>query len=75
MIYNILILAMIVITSIGLGFNLGHNVGLKHGIDIAMETAIRETIKHLQTEFEKVGLRDQFTDIIQKTFDTKKLNL
>lgn len=75
MIYNILILAMIVITSIGLGFNLGHNVGLKHGIDIAIETAIRETIKHLQTEFEKVGLRDQFTDIIQKTFDTKKLNL
>ena len=72
---GIIILLGIAISSIAFGFNIGYSKGIEHGINISIETAIRETINHLQDEFEKVGLKDQFEEIIEKVFDTKRLKL
>jgi hypothetical protein len=72
---SIIILLGIAISSIAFGFHLGYSKGIEHGINISIETAIRETINHLQDEFEKVGMKDQFTKIIEKVFDTKRLKL
>ena len=70
---GILIIAAIVLTSILFGANIGFHYGIKKGIDISMETAITETIKHLYDEFKKLGNEDQFKNVVKKVFDTKRL--
>ena len=75
MITDILIFALIVLSSVMLGANIGFNYGIKKGIDISMETAITETINHLKDEYKKMGMDDQFMTIVKKVFDTKRLKL
>lgn len=71
MITQILIIAGIVISSVGLGYS----IGIKRGIEISMQTAIEGIIKSLAKEFCKIGMKDQFKTIVNKVFDTTKLNL
>ena len=40
-----------------------------------MQTAIEGIIKSLAKEFGKIGMKDQFKIIVNKVFDTTKLNL
>lgn len=71
MMTNVLLIVGIVISSVGLGFS----IGIKRGIEISMKTAIEGTIKSLEVEFDKLGMKDQFKTIVNRTFDKKKLNL
>lgn len=71
MLFNILLLAGIISTS----FVFGYNVGIKHGIKISMQTAIEGTIMALSEEFDKLGMRDTFKTIVDKTFDSTKFKL
>ena len=64
-----------VLTSIAFGFHIGYDIGVKHGIDISIETAIKQTIKSINKEFEKLGMGEQFKIIVNKIFDSKKINL
>ena len=68
---NVLLITGIIIFSIGLGYS----IGIKHGIEISMKTSIERTIKMLAEEFDKLGMKDQFKTIINKTFDATKLDL
>ena len=68
---NLLLIAGIVICSVGLGYS----IGIKQGIEMSMETAIERTVKILTKEFGKIGMKDQFKTIVNRTFDTTKLNL
>lgn len=61
----------IIVFSIGLGYS----IGIKQGIRISIGIAIERTIKILAKEFDKLGMKDQFKTIVNKTFDTTKLNL
>lgn len=71
MMTNVLLIVGIVISSVGLGFS----IGIKRGVEISMRTAIEGTIKSLAAEFDELGMKDQFKTIVNKTFDTTKLNL
>lgn len=66
---------MIVLTSILFGVHIGFNAGVKHGIEISIETAIKETVKSINEEFKKLEMDDQFKIIVNKIFDSKKINL
>lgn len=68
---NVLLIAGIVICSVGLGYS----IGIKQGIEMSMKTAIEGTVKSLAAEFDKFGMKDQFKTIVNRTFDTTKLNL
>jgi hypothetical protein len=71
MIVNILLLVGIISTSFVLGFN----VGIKRGVKTSMEIAIKGTIMTLAEEFDKLGMKDTFKTIVDKTFDGIKLDL
>ena len=68
---KVLLIVGIIISSVGLGYS----IGIKHGIEMSMKTAIERTAKILAKEFDKLGMKDQFKTIVNKTFDTTKLNL
>lgn len=68
---NVLLIVGIVISSVGLGYS----IGLKQGIEMSMKTAIERTVKSLAKEFDKLDLKDEFKTIVNRTFDTTKLNL
>ena len=63
-----------VLTSIAFGFHIGLHIGMKRGIEISIETAIRETVKNINAEFEKLGMGDQFKIIVNKIFDSRKID-
>jgi hypothetical protein len=71
MIVNILLLVGIISTSFVLGFN----AGIKRGVKTSMEIAIKGTIMTLAEEFDKLGMKDTFKTIVDKTFDGIKLDL
>ena len=68
---NVLLITGIIVSSIGLGYS----IGIKQGVEISMKTSIERTIKILAKEFDKLGMKDQFKTIVNKTFDTTNLNL
>lgn len=68
---NVLLITGIIVFSIGLGYS----IGIKHGIRISMGITIERTVKMLAKEFDKLGMKDQFKTIVNKTFDITKLNL
>lgn len=68
---NVLLITGIVIFSVVLGYS----IGLKKGIEMSMKTAIERTVKSLAKEFGKLDLKDEFKTIVNRTFDTTKLNL
>lgn len=71
MIINILLITGIIVTS----YILGLTIGMRRGIEISIETAIKQTVKSINKEFEKLGMSDQFKIIVNKIFDSKKINL
>ena len=72
---QIISLVLMVLTSIAFGFHIGLHIGMKRGIELSIETAIKETVKSIKKEFEKLGMSDQFKTIVNKIFDSKKINL
>lgn len=72
---QIIYLVLMVLTSIAFGILLGYRIGMKRGIDISMEVAIKLTIKIINKEFKKLGMDNQFKTIVNKIFDSKKINL
>ena len=68
---QIITIVLMVLTSIAFGFHIGLHIGMK----LSMETAIKETIKSINKEFKKLGMGEQFKIIVNKIFDSKKINL
>lgn len=64
-----------VLSSIVFGASIGFNYGIKRGVELSMETAIKETVKNLYKEFKRLGMDEQFTSIVNKVFDSKKIKL
>lgn len=71
MIVNILLLVGIISTS----FVFGYSVGIKHGVKISMEIAIKGTIMTLAEEFDKLGMKDTFKNVVDNTFNGAELKL
>ena len=71
MIVYILLLVGIIINS----FEIGYIVGKKHGIKISMKIAIKDTIMALAKEFDKLGMKYTFKNVVDDAFDCSKLEL
>lgn len=67
MIFNILILLGIASTS----FTFGFRIGVKHGIEISVKLAIKSTILALADEFDKLGMKDTFKNVVEDIFGLK----
>lgn len=67
MIFNVLLLLGIASTSFAFGFRLG----VKHGIEISVELAVKSTVLALADEFDKLGMKDTFKNVVEDIFGLK----